>query len=78
MAGIEKFITTIEEEVEIHYSHSEWMDLDKQCREEKNLITRVGLITTMLDEAITQFKLPPEHPLCLRTTAVKVYFEKLN
>ena len=78
IGGIEKFIVTIEEEVEIHYSHPEWMDWDKRCREEENLFTRVGLIITMLEETINHFNLPTEHPLCQKITAVKNYFDKLN
>lgn len=76
--GIEKFVVEIEEEVKLHHDHPEWMDLDTQCKEEKNLIVRVELIMGMLNSVISHFALPKEHDLAKRIVAAKTYFKKAN
>lgn len=74
-AGLAKFVTTLEEEIAIHHSHPEWMDLDERCREEENLIVRAGIIIEMLEEAIAMFKLDDENENVLRFESAKLYFD---
>lgn len=77
-AGLDKFITLIEEEIELHHSHPEWMDLDQRCRDEQNLIVRSGIILDMLEEAITIFKLGDDNVYVRRFKIAKLYFNNIN
>ncbi|HPF47192.1 MAG: hypothetical protein KDF58_00390 [Alphaproteobacteria bacterium] len=76
--GIEKFVITIEEEVEIHHSHPEWMDFDERCREEVNLLIRAAIIMDMLEGAIKHFNIPEDHDLHIRIIAARDYFETID
>ena len=73
--GLDKFITTVEEEIEIHHAHPEWIDYDQKCTEEKNLIIRAELILTMLEEVIKQVHLPITDRNLLRIKAARQYFD---
>lgn len=77
-AALIKFIVTVEEEIEIHHNHPEWMDLDEQCMEEKNLIVRAGLILSMLDEGVALFSISEESPTVKRIRAAQDYFNKIS
>ena len=76
-AGLDKFLTTVEEEIEIHHAHPEWIDYDQKCTEEKNLIIRAELILTMLEEIIKQVHLPVSDPNFLRIKAARQYFDRI-
>ncbi|MDG1437869.1 MAG: hypothetical protein P8P98_02760 [Emcibacteraceae bacterium] len=76
--GIDSFVTQIEGEIKTHHAHQEWIDLDKQCVEEVNLILRVGIIMGMLDKVLVQFQLPETHDLAIRIQHAKNYFTKAN
>ncbi|MBT5072474.1 MAG: hypothetical protein HOJ34_01005 [Kordiimonadaceae bacterium] len=77
-AALIKFVVTVEEEIAIHHDHPEWMDLDEECVEEKNLIVRAGLILSMLDEGITLFSIPEQSPTVKRIRTAQDYFSKLK
>lgn len=77
-AGLDKFITTIEEEIQLHHAHSEWMNLDQPCREEKNLIIRSTIIIDMLEEYIQVLELSDNCPYYQRFKIAKLYFKNIN
>ncbi len=75
--SLNSFVTTVEEEIEIHHAHPEWIDYDEKCTEEKNLIIRAELILTMLEEVIKQVQLPNADPNFLRIKAARQYFDSI-
>jgi hypothetical protein len=76
-AGLDKFLTIIEEEIELHHSHPEWMDLDQRCREESNLIVRSDIILDMLEEVISIFQLNDDNRFVRRFKIAKLYFNNI-
>tara|TARA_R110002096_G_scaffold416576_2_gene619338 strand:- start:159286 stop:159570 length:285 start_codon:yes stop_codon:yes gene_type:complete len=76
-AGLDKFLTIIEEEIELHHSHPEWMDFDKRCREESNLIVRSDIILDMLEEVMSIFQLNDDNRFVRRFKIAKLYFNNI-
>lgn len=77
-AGLSSFITTIEEEIDIHKSHPQWADITPPPRAERNLIVRAELIITMLEDAVKQFSIPEDDKNVIRLKATKSYFDSIN
>ena len=73
--GLDTFVTTVEEEIEIQNAHPEWIGFDPKCTEERNLLIRAELILTMLEEVIKQVHLPITDPNLLRIKAARQYFD---
>ena len=77
-AGLEKFITIVEEEIELHHAHPEWMDYDQRCREETNLINRTSIILDMLEDAVNIFELADDNVYVRRFKIAKLYFKNIE
>jgi hypothetical protein len=75
--GLNKFVTMVEEEIALHHENPQWMDYDKRCREEKNLIIRAELILDLLEEAIEIFQIPDTDDNVMRIKTARNYFNKL-
>jgi len=77
-AGLDKFITTVEEEIQLHHTRPEWLNLDEPSREEQNLIVRTNIILDMLEEYIQILKLGDDNPYYQRFEIAKLYFKNIN
>ncbi len=77
-AGLDKFITTVEEEIQSHHTRPEWLNLDEPSREEQNLIVRTNIILDMLEEYIQILKLGDDNPYYQRFEVAKLYFKNIN